>query len=531
MLWPARGRLARRCAPSRRRGDRRLGADAADFGARGASMDVLVVTTAAPRTRTATVAAGAAGAERRREDAARLRTLGHRPRRVTLPWPADGALASDDGVRRDRSDGARSRRRPDLIVAPCEMMRMPTIAPSPRRSACRSAANTGSATASGRGVPVERCADMRCSARLREPCAEARAVPALPDAGGPDHRCGCGFHDDAPPPARLRAADAEHSRGWLTHRSILRLRSQVRRQRGPWSNLDQPDEALKRRASSTRSAPARSAGCLSSARATARTAVDRRPRAAPRCDGGDRQPAPRWSRGRCRSCPSRPRARVPSVVPRRRQTALRRGRDRRAALLSRPAPGRCGARGEQVVRMPAPGGTLVLAHHRITFYDFVQHAEHIHQPIFSATDGIVVPHYHARSNKRSTQKYWPSLALPGQTAGYSGITASQNSTALRSLATSLCALGLNSSREDEHGVIAARASSAIDDGWRGWLLPDKMEIRAHDWKPGPNIKWRTTMDQYIGLDVSLKDTAISIRQDGKRIWRGKCPSDPSSWRR
>lgn len=34
------------------------------------------------------------------------------------------------------------------------------------------------------------------------------------------------------------------------------------------------------------------------------------------------------------------------------------------------------------------------------------------------------------------------------------------------------------------------------------------------------------MDQYIGLDVSLKDTSISIREDGKRIWRGKCPSDP-----
>ncbi|PZM10251.1 IS110 family transposase [Rhizobium tubonense] len=34
------------------------------------------------------------------------------------------------------------------------------------------------------------------------------------------------------------------------------------------------------------------------------------------------------------------------------------------------------------------------------------------------------------------------------------------------------------------------------------------------------------MDQYIGLDCSLKDTAISIRQDGKRIWRGKCASDP-----
>lgn len=34
------------------------------------------------------------------------------------------------------------------------------------------------------------------------------------------------------------------------------------------------------------------------------------------------------------------------------------------------------------------------------------------------------------------------------------------------------------------------------------------------------------MEQYIGLDVSLKDTAVSIRQDGKRVWRGKCPSDP-----
>ena len=34
------------------------------------------------------------------------------------------------------------------------------------------------------------------------------------------------------------------------------------------------------------------------------------------------------------------------------------------------------------------------------------------------------------------------------------------------------------------------------------------------------------MEQYIGLDVSLKDTWISVRQEGKRIWRGKCPSDP-----
>jgi transposase len=34
------------------------------------------------------------------------------------------------------------------------------------------------------------------------------------------------------------------------------------------------------------------------------------------------------------------------------------------------------------------------------------------------------------------------------------------------------------------------------------------------------------MEQFIGLDVSMKDTFISIREGGKRIWRGKCASDP-----
>lgn len=34
------------------------------------------------------------------------------------------------------------------------------------------------------------------------------------------------------------------------------------------------------------------------------------------------------------------------------------------------------------------------------------------------------------------------------------------------------------------------------------------------------------MYEYIGLDVSLKETAISVRRDGERAWRGKCPSDP-----
>ncbi|MBP1848382.1 transposase [Rhizobium petrolearium] len=32
--------------------------------------------------------------------------------------------------------------------------------------------------------------------------------------------------------------------------------------------------------------------------------------------------------------------------------------------------------------------------------------------------------------------------------------------------------------------------------------------------------------EYIGLDVSMKETAISIRREGQRIWRGKVDSDP-----
>ena len=34
------------------------------------------------------------------------------------------------------------------------------------------------------------------------------------------------------------------------------------------------------------------------------------------------------------------------------------------------------------------------------------------------------------------------------------------------------------------------------------------------------------MNDYIGLAVSMKETAVSIRRDGKRVWRGKCASDP-----
>jgi len=35
------------------------------------------------------------------------------------------------------------------------------------------------------------------------------------------------------------------------------------------------------------------------------------------------------------------------------------------------------------------------------------------------------------------------------------------------------------------------------------------------------------MEEYIGLDVSMKETAVSVRRAGERIWRGKCASDPS----
>jgi hypothetical protein len=34
------------------------------------------------------------------------------------------------------------------------------------------------------------------------------------------------------------------------------------------------------------------------------------------------------------------------------------------------------------------------------------------------------------------------------------------------------------------------------------------------------------MKGYIGLDISMKETAISIRRAGVRVWRGKCVSDP-----
>ena len=34
------------------------------------------------------------------------------------------------------------------------------------------------------------------------------------------------------------------------------------------------------------------------------------------------------------------------------------------------------------------------------------------------------------------------------------------------------------------------------------------------------------MAESVGLDGSMKETAVSIRRDGKRVWPGTCGSDP-----
>ena len=58
------------------------------------------------------------------------------------------------------------------------------------------------------------------------------------------------------------------------------------------------------------------------------------------------------------------------------------------------------------------------------------------------------------------------------------------------------------------------------------VVPGRMKVRAHNWTPGLYIERRTTMSEYIGPDVSLKDIAICVRRDGQRIWPGKCAFDP-----
>jgi transposase len=40
------------------------------------------------------------------------------------------------------------------------------------------------------------------------------------------------------------------------------------------------------------------------------------------------------------------------------------------------------------------------------------------------------------------------------------------------------------------------------------------------------------MTQYVGLDVSLKETKLHVLDDaGKRVWRGCCATEPAAIRR
>lgn len=68
--------------------------------------------------------------------------------------------------------------------------------------------------------------------------------------------------------------------------------------------------------------------------------------------------------------------------------------ERTMAALARQVAGRLRA-----------GGTLVLAHHRITFYDFVQHAEGIHRRFVAATGGA----WSCRAVRRTRR--WEVLTL------------------------------------------------------------------------------------------------------------------------
>ena len=49
-------------------------------------------------------------------------------------------------------------------------------------------------------------------------------------------------------------------------------------------------------------------------------------------------------------------------------------------------------------------------------------------------------------------------------------------------------------RSRPHGVIAGASCPKPITSLGGWLFPDRMEIRAHDWTPGPRIEWRTAME-------------------------------------
>jgi hypothetical protein len=82
----------------------------------------------------------------------------------------------------------------------------------------------------------------------------------------------------------------------------------------------------------------------------------------------------------------------------------------------------------------------------------------------------------------------------------------------------------------QHGVIAGAVPYWLLNGYFHDVA--KVVVPRQDGKTGswrgarPKHRTGTTMEEYVGLDGSLKDTAISVRRNGKRVWRGKCASDP-----
>jgi transposase len=61
--------------------------------------------------------------------------------------------------------------------------------------------------------------------------------------------------------------------------------------------------------------------------------------------------------------------------------------------------------------------------------------------------------------------------------------------------------------------------------WLKALLSDKMKYGITT-RCQSQHQMESNVFDYIGLDVSLEETAVSIRRDGVRVWRGKCKSDP-----
>lgn len=153
----------------------------------------------------------------------------------------------------------------------------------------------------------------------------------------------------------------------------------------PWSTWTNPDEALKRRAVLHALGPGPigrvlelGAGNGSNSRSLARRAL--------RLDATEA--TAEGTRLVAKAIAIHPRARarrliVPARPPRQRYDAIV-----IAELLYYLRPRDMRRLAAQVRSHLRPGGRLVLAHHRITFYDFVQHADAIHERFLRDTGAM-----------------------------------------------------------------------------------------------------------------------------------------------